>query len=614
MASQMKRPRESGMANGSPLLTWTVASPRSRLFRRIDETPPFWTDIARRFGTTGADAGLCALGREVADVIRSVGASADAERQRLESLRKTLHVAIDIRIDELLGTVASAESSKVAALERELEQLDAALERTRRENAAAREALTSKSDDEIAALSVALTASLDGIDTLLATLPHGPIEPSLLRLELDEGALLSWVRTAGAVLAPRHICAADIVVRAIPSHVRPGCPLQFELALADDYPCRAPAELEAAAASLAFHARVDVSLERGAELHQVLNADCAWTRGGFVTVTVAAPETASCGSDFVVNCVTVRGQTVMGAGGLVPSCRTHVASFIYGPRVIHEGGGGGIPTTPVFTLDGKLLVPSHGSANVLAFAWDGTPLPPLPLHSVGLPPTVTWAAFVAATGTLLLADGPGGGSLKLVAVDASTGTARWSTIAGHVSHGIAALPSQGVFVVTDAANGQLHVHRLSDGARVSSTVPGAAKAASFVASDAASGTVFVNTGTPPEVYQTAAFRWSGAALEADGVVEAAGLCAVKRPLAVIPPPRGMRTSYLVVGDRFAMTPNLLVFSLPDRRLLHTHVLLEDTKVDGLAADPCGAAIAVWDAASRAVHVLPWPLPGMLPLQ
>jgi hypothetical protein len=55
------------------------------------------------------------------------------------------------------------------------------------------------------------------------------------------------------------------VVRGLPTFVRPGRPLQFELALCDDYPSRAPAELKVAAASLAFHARVVVSLKTGTD-------------------------------------------------------------------------------------------------------------------------------------------------------------------------------------------------------------------------------------------------------------------------------------------------------------------------------------------------------------
>ena len=106
-----------------------------------------------------------------------------------------------------------------------------------------------------------------------------------------------------------------------------------------------------------------------------------------------------------------------------------------------------------------------------------------------------------------------------------------------------------------------------------------------------------------------AFRWDGAALVAEGAVEAAGTEDNSRPLAVVPPAPGQRTSYLVVGTLY--TPTLRVLSLPDRRLVHTHEL-EGMKVTGLAADPSGTVLAVCDYASKAIHVLPWPLPGMPP--
>ena len=111
-----------------------------------------------------------------------------------------------------------------------------------------------------------------------------------------------------------------------------------------------------------------------------------------------------------------------------------------------------------------------------------------------------------------------------------------------------------------------------------------------------------------------AFRWDGAELVAEGIVEAAGATVNYRPLAVVPPAPGQRTSYLVVGTQDFPTQRVL--SLPDRRLVHTHKL-EGMMVVGLAADPSGTALAVCDNASNAIHVLPWPLPGMpppLPLQ
>ena len=156
--------------------------------------------------------------------------SAEAARTQLASLRATLHVAVDARIDALLAVVSKKESAKTAALERELERIDGALERTRREFTAAREDAESKSDTELAAMSAELTARLDSMDVLLAKLPHCPVEPSLLRLELDAGALMNTIYTAGTVIAPRGVCAADVIVRGLPTSVRPGRPLQFELA------------------------------------------------------------------------------------------------------------------------------------------------------------------------------------------------------------------------------------------------------------------------------------------------------------------------------------------------------------------------------------------------
>jgi hypothetical protein len=108
-----------------------------------------------------------------------------------------------------------------------------------------------------------------------------------------------------------------------------------------------------------------------------------------------------------------------------------------------------------------------------------------------------------------------------------------------------------------------------------------------------------------------AFHWDGAALVAEGVVKASGTADIWRPVAVMPPTPVRHTSYLVVGTMDK--PTLRVLSLPDRRLAHTHTL-EGIRVMGLAADPSGTVLAVCDAASEAIHVLPWPLPGMPPLQ
>jgi hypothetical protein len=196
---------------------------------------------------------------------------------------------------------------------------------------------------------------------------------------------------------------------------------------------------------------------------------------------------------------------------------------------------------------------------------------------------------------------------KIVAVDAASRVVCWSAELGGRCWGIAVLPAQGVVVVSDYDHGKLHVHRLSHGVRVASTK---AENATCVAADPASGTVCASTDARPSRV-VSSFRWDGAALVAEGVVEDAGTADYLRPLAVMPPTVGRHTSYLVVGT--LRMPTLHVLSLPDRRLVHTHTL-EGMEVAGLAADPSGTALAVCDAASKAINVLPWPLPGMPPLQ
>jgi hypothetical protein len=276
-------------------------------------------------------------------------------------------------------------------------------------------------------------------------------------------------------------------------------------------------------------------------------------------------------------------------------------------------GAVNIASTPVITSDGTLYAPklTDGTPpDVRVFAFDGTPLPPLPLKTLGLSPNTVTAAFVAGldglkkdTDMLLFADANDVVASKLVAVDAATRKVRWSTALGGRCYGIAVLSAQGVVVASNMFDEKLHAHRLSDGAGIASIATNILLPM-FVAADPATATVYAGG-----YGKVSAFRWNGAALVFDRIVETAGVG--YRPLAVVPPgpapAPGQRTSYLVVGTyRF---PTLHVFSLPDHHLVHTHEL-EEMEVAGLAADPFGTALAVCNAASKAIHVLPWPLPGM----
>ena len=139
-------------------------------------------------------------------------------------MRALAHTSVDTRFDELQEALAAAKNTKVSALERELVTIDDALEQTRREHAAAREAATTLDDDAFIAAYDGLIAKLDAVDATNATLPVGPVEPVLLRLNIEIGALLNSIRTAGIVIAPRRVLARDVIMRKLPAHVRPRSP------------------------------------------------------------------------------------------------------------------------------------------------------------------------------------------------------------------------------------------------------------------------------------------------------------------------------------------------------------------------------------------------------
>jgi hypothetical protein len=431
-------------------------------------------------------------------------------------------------------------------------------------------------------------------------LPLGPIETAVLHFDFNITSLTdSEICDVGTVIAPRGVLVRHVEVRGLPKQAWPGRPLQFELALSADYPCTALAELEAAAASLVPHVYVDVSLVCG-EVSQSLLAKLAPAAGGrSVSVSVLVPPSADRDSKLLIRGISVAGQPVT-HGQSLPA-HVEVVTGMHAPQRL-EGTANGWMSTPVISGDGTLYAPRGASPDVLVFSADGTPLPSLSVSSLGLSKSTCGAAFYDIPSTLLLADVNLAAS-KLVAVDAVSRAVRWSTWLGGSCYGIAVLPVQGLIVTSLYSANVLRVHRLADGAHVATAL---AAVPTYTASDPNTATLFVST-----QYRVSAFRWNGGALVSEGVVEAAGDNDDFHPLAVVPHDPDQRTSYLVVG--IYGTPTLLVLSLPDRRLVHTHTL-EGICVVGLAADPSGTALAVCDRLSEAIHVLPWPLPGMPPLQ
>ena len=82
---------------------------------------------------------------------------------------------------------------------------------------------------------------------------------------------------------------------------------------------------------------------------------------------------------------------------------------------------------------------------------------------------------------------------------------------------------------------------------------------------------------------------------------------------------GAQATFLVAatqGSRdmrvLALPPPASAGSAPSAaRPVLVHRLDSAVRVSGLAADPTGAALAVSDARSGRIIVLPWPLPGMV---
>lgn len=150
----------------------------------------------------------------------------------------------------------------------------------------------------------------------------------------------------------------------------------------------------------------------------------------------------------------------------------------------------------------------------------------------------------------------------------------------------------------------------------------------FLAADPGSATIFAATFKEGRGGSVAAFQWRGTTglTPLHATVEAAGVTAARRPLALMPPTRGSGGGrpYLVVGTQ--KSSELRVLALPSLALVHTHTL-PGVQVQGLGADsarysvggvgaggdeeaPATPALIVLDSASGDILVLPWPLQGM----
>jgi hypothetical protein len=246
------------------------------------------------------DTVLCGVGKALAASIHGVLEAAGRSSQQLEHARGVLHIAIDSRFEELLAGLSDTTLRKVAALERELAQLDEVLESTRREHDSAREAAASLDDAQLEAEFPSLLSRLGAAADVLAALPLAPIEIAVLHVDLDLGALLDEIAHAGVLVAPLGVSADQLVLRGLPESVRPGRPLHFEVVVTDAYLSQVPAERAAAVGSIPAHLTVDAVLELagGAGEPVVLHAQVSPASSGrgvdvLVPVPAAVPGTST---------------------------------------------------------------------------------------------------------------------------------------------------------------------------------------------------------------------------------------------------------------------------------------------------------------------------------
>ena len=554
----------------------------------------------------GIEQFLLNVGRDIIDATILVEESAEEARAQLQGLRLFLHGAVDARCDEIGRDLQNAAAAKATALERELIDVDAVLERWREDSAAVIRAATFLSDADFELQRTSLSSRLDGMEALMQAIPTVVVEPPVVGLVADATALLAAIACFGRVLAPIAITATDLSLRRAPNFIQPGELLHLHLSFSARHAAQSAEEVAVSLRRLVGMTVVDATLVApGVEAHPLGIAISYDDVLHALLILLRIPATAAAGDRVVVSTITVAGHAAAAAFSVL------VRRGMQTPLLLLNAAFETM--SPCISPDGLLFVPPGQGPAVLVFDAEGAPRPALSFANGCLAQNTKWAAYAPGNiPSLLLAEGQRG-PCRVLSLDLLSHTVRWSLHLKDVLEcgGIAALPAQGVAVVNSHGNDTLFIHRLVDGARTGGVQAILSQPASlgwFLAANPATGAVF---GT----YKTAAghvvHAWSCAAdnslLTDEGSVAAAGQAVFGRPLAVVPPAPGKTMSHLVVATVFSS--ELLILALPDLTLVHTHSL-EGVAAWGLAADPWGGALAVCDAESEAIRVLAWPLPGM----
>lgn len=455
-----------------------------------------------------------------------------------------------------------------------------------------------------------------------------------------------------AIFAAQRVRGSFISFLRVPRHLRPGGSLQIEVGLTDEFwaktradPALAAPEAAAALDSLLRHVRVVASLDRPGQ-PQVLPLDVQYAAAppaaGHGAGSASGGESCSCSIaiklgteltdiDDVIGQSSVLVEAASFAGEALPDfepLRVPVFSArgMKAPLQI-DAPSRVLYAQPAISRDGHLYI-LRDNEPLLEFGPEGgapissTPLAKLRMSQAGSDSVAVWdeggALLLIDSGVRTLAD-----SSTLVCVDLESKALRWKTPIPTPSFdltGIAVLPAQGI--VVESNGNSMTAHLLTDGTTVpiqrSRGFSSRYSSALYLACDPASGTVYCNNSHNVCAFQIVGFARDLTIQDIGQLAAADGTGTGNfRPMTVVPPGPGLTKSYLVVGAIFSAV--LRVLSIPEHTLLFTYKLAHGMTVCGLAGDPSGLSLAVHHMGypgheQGAVEVMPWPLPGMPPLQ
>lgn len=349
-------------------------------------------------------------------------------------------------------------------MERELCAVDTALERWRAELVTAAEIAASLADADLLARHAELEARLDDAEAQLATLPTSSVELPDVRLEEDNAPamLAASIAAFGRVVIPRAITAADLPLSGAPSGARPGGTVLLRLELQSArHATQSAEELELSLGAAAAITQIEAALVAPEQVPQQVQATYAFdVSERCVLIAIASPGSAPAGASVCVSSVTVSGQPVAVAG--VPLS----IPIRRGPQVPLHLPMEQFPEimSLCLTHEGQFLVTLEDSY-VLFFGADAAPLQSFSLTGFEFAVINPFIAVSdGVTPTLFLASRADDEDARLVALDMTPRTVRWTTAAGSLSSccGVSALPRHGIVVVSDDC-GTLFAHRISDG-------------------------------------------------------------------------------------------------------------------------------------------------------